>query len=227
MSKINIYIDESGVFGPYQFHSQYYIVTLVIHNPSDNITENINYLNHKMDNEKFDNLNIHTGPLIRREYDYDRFSLLERKRIFNILYNFVRTIDIKYHTILVEKKQFASDIDLANRISKNLSKFLKCNLLSLLNHESVIVYYDKGQRELNNVIVSVFNSILNNVEFEKEKNSQADHKLFQAADMLCTLELLAEKIRRKSLSKSELAFFSSGKNIYKSYLRAIEHKKLM
>ena len=227
MSKINIYIDESGVFGPYQFHSQYYIVTLVIHNPTDNISENIKYLNLKLDNENLNNLTIHTGPLIRREYDYDRFTLLERKRIFNILYNFIRTIDIKYHTILIEKKQLTSDIDLASRISKKLSKFLKENVQFFLNHESIVVYYDKGQKELNNVIVSVFNSVLSNVEFEKEKKSQVDQKLFQTADMLCTLELLAEKIRRKSLTKSELAFFSSGKKIYKSYLRAIEHKKLM
>ncbi|MCL1981985.1 MAG: hypothetical protein FWG53_02680, partial [Clostridiales bacterium] len=38
--------------------------------------------------------------------------MLDRKRIFNTLYNFVRTADIKYHAITVEKKHLSEKIDL-------------------------------------------------------------------------------------------------------------------
>ena len=224
MKELNIFIDESGVFGPYEYHSPFYLVTLVFHNYSADISENINHLNAKILNSGLPDYTIHTGPLIRREYEYDNLSLLERKRIFNFLYNFVRTADISYHTIVIEKKQLVEDIDLVIQITKNLSAFLFEHMDVLMKYDRIIVRYDYGQRELTNILVSVFNTVLNNVEFKKV--SPANYKLFQAADMLCTLELLAEKSKRKILSNSELSFFSSAKNLYKSYLRGIEKKRL-
>ena len=77
--------------------------------------------------------------------------------------------------------------------------------------------------ELTKILVSVFNTIFSNVEFRKVV--PADYKLFQAADLLCTLELLSKKAERKILSKSELLFFSTERKLYKSYLKAIFTKR--
>ena len=225
MKELSVFIDESGVFGPYEYHSQFYIVTLVFHDQSIDIYKNISHLNNKMINFNLPDHIIHAGPLIRREFDYDRFTLLERKQIFNFLYNFVRTSDISYHSMLIEKRQLASTIDLMVKITKNLKSFLNDNMETFMSYDRIVIYYDNGQRELTSILVSVFHSILNNVEFKKPEDSPADYKLFQAADMLCTLELLSEKSRRKILSNSEIAFFSSSKDIYKSYLKAIQLKK--
>ena len=78
--------------------------------------------------------------------------------------------------------------------------------------------------ELTNILVSVFHTIIHNVEFKKI--FPANYKLFQAADMLCTLELLALKAERKMLSRSELAFFSSARDLNKSYLEAVKRKRI-
>jgi len=40
-----VFIDESGDFGAYERHSPLYIVTLVFHDQSVDITKNINHLN--------------------------------------------------------------------------------------------------------------------------------------------------------------------------------------
>jgi hypothetical protein len=77
--------------------------------------------------------------------------------------------------------------------------------------------------ELTNILFTVFNTILNNIEFKKV--IPANYKLFQAADMLCTLELLALKSKRKTLSNSELAFFKSARDLYKDYLKSIQQKR--
>jgi hypothetical protein len=90
-------------------------------------------------------------------------------------------------------------------------------------YDRVVIYYDYGQMELTNILVSLFTAFLNNVEFKKIAPS--NYKLFQAADMLCTLELLALKSEKKMLSKSENTFFTSSKNLYKAYLRAIQKKR--
>jgi len=219
---LSVFIDESGDFGEYEPHSPYYIVTLIFHDQSIDINENINHLNQRMCNSGLPEYTIHTGPLIRRENEYFNLPMIERKRIFNILYNFLRTIDVSYKSIVVDKKELARDLDLVVRISKNLSRFLNDNLETFIKYDRIIIYYDEGQRELRNIIVSIFNSILNNLEYKKP--DPAYYKLCQAADMLCTLELLDEKVKNKSLTKSELAFFSSAKALNKSYLKAI-HKK--
>ena len=123
----------------------------------------------------------------------------------------MRTADIKYHTIIVEKKQLVEEIDLVIKITKQLSAFLSEHMSALASYDRIVIYYDYGQRELTHILVSVFNAVLNNVQFKKV--APANYKLFQATDMLCTLELLATKAERKMLSNSEIAFFSSARNL--------------
>ena len=224
MRELSVFIDESGVFGPYETHSPYYIVTLVFHDQSVDISNNIDYLNTKISQLKMPDYTIHAGPLIRRENEYGNLSLLDRKRIFNTLYNFVRTADITYHAITIEKKHFAEEIDLNVQISKQLSMFLSNHFEIFSQFDRIVIYYDYGQMELTKILVSVFSALMKNIEFRKIR--PANYKLFQAADMLCTLELLAAKATRKMLSKSELTFFSSEKNLRKAYIQSIYKKKL-
>jgi hypothetical protein len=223
MKELSVFVDESGDFGPYERHSPYYIVTLVFHDQSVNITKNINHLNEKVCQSGLPDNPFHAGPLIRKENEYRNLALLARKRIFNFLYNFVRTADITYRSIIVEKKQLVDEIDLHVQITKQLSTFLKEHMDEFMQYGCVLVYYDYGQMELTKILVSVFNAVLNNVEFRKV--IPANYKLFQAADMLCSLELLSKKAEQKTLSKSELLFFSSERDLHKSYLKAIFRKR--
>jgi len=223
VKELSVFIDESGDFGAYEHHSPFYIVTLVLHNQSVDIAEMITHLNSRIRNSGLPEYTIHTAPLIRNEGLYSNMSLLERKRIFNALYNFVRVADITYHTVTVEKKQCVEDIDLVIRLTKQLSTFLNENMKALMNYERIVCYYDYGQRELTHILASAFNTALNNVEFKKV--APANYKLFQAADLLCTMELLSMKAERKILSKSEVLFFTSARNFYKSYMNAIRRKR--
>ena len=224
MKKLSIFVDESGDFGRYQYHSPYYVVTLVFHDQSAAIDSNINRLNDKIRLAGLPETPIHTGPLIRKEDEYRNLSLFERKCIFNFLYNFTRTTDIAYRSIVIEKKQLVKEIDLHVQITKQLSGFLKKHMEKFIQYGRIVVHYDYGQMELTKILVSVFNSVLNNVEFKKAIPS--NYKLFQAADMLCSIELLSMKAERKTLSNSELLFFASERRLYKSYLRAIYRKRL-
>jgi hypothetical protein len=88
MKELSVFVGESGDFGEYEIHAPFYIVTLVFHNQSIDITENINHLNNKIRDSGLPDYPIHAGPIIRREYEFKYLSPLDRKRIFNILYNF-------------------------------------------------------------------------------------------------------------------------------------------
>ena len=61
----------------------------------------------------------------------------------------------------------------------------------------VKVYYDNGQVEVSKIISSTFNALLQNVEFRKVLPSE--YKLFQVADMLCTFELINNKLEKGNL----------------------------
>ena len=225
MKELSVFIDESGDFGAYEPHAPYYILTLVFHDQATDVTKSINQLNTAVSNSGLPDYTIHTGPLIRREGEYLHLSLLERKQIFNFLYNFVRVSDISYRTFIIEKKQFVENIDLNVQITKKLSVFLFEHMEKFMYYDRIVVYYDYGQMDLTNILVSVFNTVLQNVKFKKIL--PVNYKLFQAADMLCTLELLSKKSEKKTLSKSELLFFTSERDLHKSYLRAIFRKRFI
>jgi len=225
MKELSVFVDESGDFGAYEVHSPYYIVTLVFHDQDSDISDNITHLNEKIRISGFPDTPIHTAPLIRRENEYSNLTLHERKRIFNTLYNFTRTSDILHRSFVIEKRRLSDGIDLHIQITKQLSAFMRDKMETLLKFNRIVIYYDNGQMELTKILVSVFNAMLSNVEFRKVV--PADYKLFQAADMLCTLELLSIKTERKMLSSSERLFFTSERDLYKSYLRAIHRKRFV
>ena len=224
MKELSVFIDESGDFGEYEHHSPFYIVTLVFHDQSESIAKNISTLDLKIQNYGMPKYTIHTGPLIRREDEFFNLSLLDRRRVFNAIYNFARTSKISYHAIVVEKKQCTEELDLVVKLTRQLSAFLNEHMKSLIGYDRIVCYYDYGQRELTHILVSVFNTVLNHVDFKKV--APASYKLFQATDLLCTLELLSLKAERKTLSRSELTFFSSIRDLKKSYLQAIQRKRI-
>jgi len=223
LKELSVFIDESGDFGDYELHAPFYIVTLVFHDQSKDINKNIEILDLKLQYFGMPKYTIHTAPLIRREDEFFSLSLLDRKRIFNAIYNFARTSKISYQSIIVEKKQCISEYDLVFKLTKQLSAFLNKYMGTLINYDRIVCYYDYGQRELTHIIITAFNTALNNVEIRKV--APANYKLFQAADMLCTMELVSLKADRKILSKSELLFFTSKRDFYKSYMNAIFQKR--
>ncbi len=66
-------------------------------------------------------------------------------------------------------------------------------------------------------------SLLPQVEFRKVLPSE--YRLFQVADLICTLELIRLKLETKTLSKHELVFWGKESDLKKNYLRRIYQKE--
>lgn len=224
MKELSIFIDESGDFGKYSPHSPYYIITMVFHNQSADITPAITTLNHELQLLGLTAHCIHTGPIIRQEEDYSYMYIKERRRIFNKMIAFIRQIDIQYKSFFIEKKHIANIIEATEKLTKIISFFIYQHYQIFLSFDSIKVYYDNGQTEVNKILLSVFQTQLTNVEFRKVIPSH--YKLFQVADLLCTFELLRLKITHNALSKSELRFFGSIRDLNKNYLKPLADKEL-
>lgn len=221
---LSVFIDESGDFGAFEPHSPYYLVAMILHNQSIDISSNISNFETHLTNLGYSQHAVHTGPLIRRESVYSNDLIEERKRLFNALFHFARKLNINYSCVKIKKSECKDVIDLTAKLSKAIAANLRDHKSFWNSFDNVIIYYDNGQIELTKILTSVFNTLYTHVEFRKVK--PVDYKLFQVADLICTLELLSEKAEINLLSKSEIEFFGSSRDFKKNYLKHIQKKKL-
>ena len=104
MRELSIFVDESGDFGEFDFHSPYYILSFVFHDQDIDIRKWLKTLDEKLKELGLDNQAVHTGPIIRQEREYFDIDLSQRQKIFKVMMAFFRNIDISCKTIYVEKK---------------------------------------------------------------------------------------------------------------------------
>lgn len=225
MSRVlSIFVDESGDFGELQPHSPYYLITLLLHNQADSITEDNLVLDTNISALGFNPKKLHCGPIIRREENYKNYSMDVRRKLFRSLLAYFRHTKIHYTTLYVEKKECANIVDMTTKLSKLITVFVKAHLAFFHSFDDVILYYDDGQVELTRVLTSTLTALLSNMSLRLVKPSE--YKLFQLADMLCTLELVAIKFQNKTASRSEQEFFHNARDFKKNYLKVIRKKRL-
>lgn len=224
MKELSIFIDESGDFGEYDYRCPYYIIAMVMHDQSYDISADLEKLERELDYIGYPNHCVHAGPIIRQEQEYHFESMEVRQKIMKKMMSFLRQIDIKCKTVYIEKKHISDEVEAAGKLAKQLSRFLRDNLADFASYDTVKVYYDNGQIELNKILSSVFNIFLDNVEFRKVIPS--DYRLFQIADLVCTLQLLELKCDNHVLSNSEKRFFESDRILKKNYIKPLKQKML-
>lgn len=223
MKELSIFIDESGDFGDYSFHSPYYIITMVFHDQSVDIQEQIRHLDAELSYLGLNNLCIHTGPIIRKEEIYQSMDIFERRRVFNKMMAFIRSIDVHYKCFHIEKKHIADAVEATGKLSKQISQFIRDHYDDFLSFDDVKIYYDNGQVEMSKLLSSVFNALLPNPIFRKVMPS--DYKLFQVADFICSLQLVRLKLDANQFSKSEMNFFGNQRDLKQNYLNPLKKKE--
>lgn len=224
MKELSIFIDESGDFGEYDYRCPYYIIAIVMHDQSYNISADFEKLERELDYIGYPNHCVHAGPIIRQEQEYRFESIEVRQKIMKKMMSFLRQVDIKCKTVYIEKKHISDEVEAVGKLAKQLSRFLQDNMSMFASYDAVKVYYDNGQIELNKILSSVFNIFLDNVEFRKVIPS--DYRLFQIADMVCTLQLLELKCDNHVLSNSEKRFFENDRTLKKNYIKPLKQKML-
>lgn len=219
MRELSIFIDESGDFGPYEPHAPYYLITLVFRNQADSIDKDVEFLRRRVVAQGFpEGHAVHAGPLIRREADYSSLGMIERRRLFRSLFDFMRRVRIGFKTFVFRKREFNNHDALVSRMSREIGAYIRENLAFFQSFDRIVVYYDGGQKEITTIINSVLNVLL---EVEVRRVRPSDYRLFQAADMICTLDLLAAKANEGTLSKSEREFFGGVRDLRKNYLKPL------
>ena len=224
MRELSVFIDESGDFGEVKERPAYYLVTFVFHNQENNIDQLVKKLEESVKIAGFDVEYIHTGPVIRREDVFARYTIDERRKLLYKMLNFVISCPISYLTVSVDRKEATDKVSLSGKLAKTINAEMNAHQEFFSSYDIIIVYYDNGQNELSAILNAVFSIQFSNVEFRKVEPQK--YRLLQAADFLCSMELLKIKKDEKRLSKSEEKFFYKPQELKKTFFKAIEKKKI-
>lgn len=219
MRELSIFIDESGDFGEYDYHSPYYIISMVFHEQEKDISEPVKRLEEQLSYIGYPNHCVHTGPIIRRENEYEYESIEVRRKIFNHMVTFIKHTGIRYKCFHIEKKHMDDSVEAVGKLAKQISEFVREKYDEFLVYDFVKIYYDNGQVEVSRLLSTVFNALLPRVQIKRVIPS--DYRLFQAADMLCSMELLRLKIENSIVSASEREFFGNMRDLKKNYLKQL------
>lgn len=229
MKILSIFIDESGDFGEYSKHSPFYIITMVMHNQDVDISNEIDKLNTSLKNCEMSDICIHTEPLIRKEESFANIHPNDRRAILTKLYYFALKININFATFVYKKHEFKESLKsdtfkLESKMVKDINSFIDGNKAYFDKFEKVILYYDNGQKIINRILNYILTT--NFVDYEVRKVLPKNYKLFQVADLICTLELIKNKIETRNLSRSETFIFKSKKDFRRDFIKNLWIKKL-
>ena len=224
MKELSVFIDESGDFGEITERPAYYLVTLLFHDQKNDIASNVKRLEDSTKNSGFDFEYIHTGPVIRREEVFPGLSIDERRKLLFKMLNFIISSPITYEVAVVNRKEAPDKISLSGRLGREISNVIEKHKAFFDSFDKIIVYYDNGQIELGAILNTVFSIHFSNVEFRKAEPQK--YRLLQAADFICSMELLRIKKNENRLSKSEQQFFYKPQELKKTFFKAVDKKRL-
>lgn len=222
IKRLNIFIDESGDFGFVDGSSELYAVSFTIHESDNSILNELEYLNERLNNLKYNGM-LHLAYLIAKRDDYASFNLEQRQKIFWTIFNFARKVPVKLKTIILDKRYMNSKSQLNKAISIEINNFINENKKYLDSFDKIVIYYDNGQETLATILDIVFatnEKVERRVEFDHTKK-----RLFQVSDMLTFIDKLDYKFNNNmDFTKAEKYFFSNSEIQY--IKRKLKKKRL-
>ena len=222
---ISVFVDESGSFDTVPTSSRYYLVCLVIHDQSVDISSHVAGLEDSLQAMGLDrNHCIHAGPLVRREREYADMLREDRRRILSRMMSFIRKTDIVYRCFAIDKKFLSGTTAIHDYLLQQLVRFLIDKSDTFNSYSTLKVYYDDGQPQVKELLRESFAIYASKTVFVTDVHPEG-YRLFQAADTLCTLELMRLKLLSgERLSRSEFEFFNGIHNLRRNFFRAIDQK---
>ena len=137
---------------------------------------------------------------------------------------FVQKAKIKYRCFRIFKPYNSKPDAIHDVILQDLVNFLVTHRDDFNLCDRIKVYYDGGQYQVSALLKEAFAIFSSKVEYVPDV-VPSRYRLFQAADVICTLELVKAKIENGgTMTVSEDRFFGGEKNFKKNYLKPVLRK---
>ena len=221
--ELSIFVDESGDRGG---KARYYLLTLVFHNQTDDIMEEIAEYERRLATEGLADIPFHSEPLMNGHKDYENLSVSQRKRLLVHFSALVRRLPISYTTFAYRRSEFEDPAKLSARMKRDVSNLLFDRLGFFQGFSEVKVYYDNGQDIVKQALDQSIGFVLSKGVVDPRKTTMADYRLEQAADYLCTIELAAVKYAAKEDGGTYNKFFGGVGPFKKNWLKQARRKRI-
>lgn len=227
IKEISVFVDESGSFEPDEESSRFYLVCLLLHDQADDISEFVANLESYLETVGLGRDHaVHVGPLIRREDEYGRMLREERQAIFRKMMAFVRKVNISYGCFKIDKHFNQAPTAVHDKLLQGLNRFLIDHADMLNSYDKLKVYYDDGQAQVKELLREAFGMFSSITEFVEDVKPEK-YRLFQAADLLCSIELIAAKLESGApMTLSEDKFFGSVRVFERDVFKKLKAKRL-
>ena len=220
MNGIEIFIDESGDFGKYEAHCPYYVVTMVFHESVDHLYGQLETLEYSLDVLNLADHCIHSSPAIRGEDEYFGMPLPLRRKVLLNLMAFIHNADFRFKCFFVKKDPAMSEVELFAALKESIDPFITANFPKLASYSKIAIAYDRGQKQISQLISQTLEERFDNVQVNKTLPIQS--RLSQVADLACTMKRIGQRLSDTgTLTKSELYFFGSEKNFRRNWLKSL------
>ena len=224
--EVSVFVDESGSFEPDEESSRFYIVCFVFHDQANDISPWVSQLETFLESIGIGAHHcVHVGPLVRREGEYFTMLRETRQAIFRRMAAFVRKSVISYRCFSIDKHFDNRDAAVHDRLLQDITRFLISRSEEINAFDRLKIYYDNGQAQVKSLLAEAFAMYSSKTEFVANVRPHS-YRLFQAADLLCTVELVAAKLKESGLSVSERRFFGESREFLRNILRPLRSKMI-
>lgn len=216
-------MDESGTEGR---GSKYYLLTLVFHDQSNDLSENVAAYERALREKGLPDMPFHASPLMNGNDGYFSMDLATRKKILATFASFARRLPVAYTSFLYERRQFVDHDALGTRMRRDVVTFLFDHLERFQSFDVVKVYCDDGQKVVSQTLRSAVSYALakNSVLFRK--CDATAYRLSQVADLLCTIELTARKYENGESTLTDEKVFGGSRAFKDNYLKNARRLKM-
>ncbi len=224
---LSLFVDESGILGEPATASRFYILGFVLHDQRLTIEPAAMELARRLEEIGIKDLCFHAGPILHGNNGFRFMTCDLRRRIFHRMMAFARQIDFSYHCLAIDKRYAGGLPQMMTSLERQFTDFAVRNRDMLAAYGCVKVYYDCGQKAVTNFLQRVTAATLPCPVVFAQAVEPRKYRLFQVADLACTLRLLECKIScGVGLSIDESKFFGGPKKFRHNVLRHIKAKEI-
>jgi hypothetical protein len=224
MRELSVFIDESGDLGEV---SEYYLVSLVLHDQSRGISEHVNRYVESLQTRRLPDIPMHTGPLLNGHDGYKGLDKETRRHMLSTFRTFVQHLPFEYFCFSYRKSQFGNDSSrLAAAMKRDVTYALFEKLESLQIFDKIKIYYDNGQGIVTEVIHDAFEYVLAKEAIVYKDAKPAEYRLLQVVDYVCTIELTAIKFEAGKTTATDSLFFGTRRGFKKGFLAHLRKHRL-
>lgn len=173
-----------------------------------------------------DDIPMHASPLLNGHDHYDGLDLKTRKSLFVAFFIMLQHLPIRYRTFIYRRSELPDQEAFVTRMCEDIAMLLYDELPYFQSFNKVKIYYDNGQSIVAQSLHKAIDYALSKESVLYRQTRSADYRLSQVADLLCALELTAQKYRNCEATAADNKFFGTASDFKNNYMRIIKRKRL-